>query len=147
MSLNPLTKLDQAYALLKTEVEASDFFAKVKPLYDQEKANPNRWNPRMFKFTVTKRFLDGIAPSQQNPTHVTERFSMKDLRMAANFITYKLVETGDEVSFTLSRESTVMTFVVKEFNSKANMRTKQEMVQERQLLNNYVEFPPKGFNR
>ena len=143
-SLNSLNKFDTAYANMKTKLEASAFFTKVNPLYRAEAASHNRKHPHLFKFDITHRFIIGETAYALEKS---DKFTIEELQFASSFITYCMVEYGAEVSMVLSKESTVMTFVVREFNSKVAVRTKDELIYERNLLNNYVEFAAPSWNR
>ena len=143
-TLNGLNKLDAGYAELKTVLEASKFFEETDKAYKAAAKLNNRSLPDRFTFTMTHKQIVGDVAYQANPT---DKFTTEEIKMANDYLTFCLVERGANVTLSLSNNSTLMTFNVIELSHGNVAETLDTAIENRETLNNYVEFPAPGWNR
>ena len=143
-TLNGLNKLDAGYAELKTALEASKFFEETDKVYKEAAKVANRSDPNRFSFTMTRKKIIGDVAYQANPV---DRFTTEELKMANDYLTYCLVERGANVTLSLRNNSTIMSFHVIELSRGNVAETLDAAIENRETLNNYVEFPAPGWNR
>lgn len=143
-TLNGLNKLDAGYAELKTALEASKFFEETDKVYKEAAKVANRSDPNRFSFTITRKKIIGDVAYQANPV---DRFTTEELKMANDYLTYCLVERGANVTLSLRNNSTIMSFHVIELSHGNVAETLDTAIENRETLNNYVEFPAPGWNR
>ena len=93
---------------------------------------------------MTHKQIVGDVADQANPT---DKFTTEEIKMANDYLTFCLVERGANVTLSLSNNSTLMTFNVIELSHGNVAETLDTAIENRETLNNYVEFPAPGWNR